>query len=320
MLTTTLEDPYGRVIDSLRILVTLKCNYKCIFCHSEGVLGHAEEVLNAEDYGFIAEVASSVGIKFYKISGGEPLLRDDIADIVRSIKPHARELSLVTNGSLLLERAKLLADSGLDRLNVSLHAFSKALYEYVTGSYVPVSRIVEGVKEALKYGIKVKINFLAMKSNLGEFFKVLEFAEENGLDVNLIELIPLGVPLDTYRREHVFLGSIVDFLERNSVAKYYRELHNRPVYVLASGIKVEVVIGYGNYLFCSRCSRLRLTPDGYLKPCLYVEDLKVCVLKSVKARDREGLMNALHEVVKLRMPYFKLEVGGGVGQDDRRNQ
>lgn len=299
-----LKDPYGRSIDSLRVLVTSRCNYKCIYCHSEGVFYKPIEVFNSDDYGFIAKTARRLGIRFYKISGGEPLIRHDIVDIVKSIRPYADEISLVTNGSLLLENVVGLAEAGLDRVNVSLHSLSEQVYSHITGGSRLLWRVINGIREALDHGIRVKLNFLVLKSNIGEFLKILEFAELNGLDINVIELIPLGVPREIYESEHVSLGNLIEYLEKNHVSKYHRELQSRPIYVLGSGIRVEVVIGYGNYLFCDKCSRIRLTPDGYLKPCLYVEYPRLDVVDVVKSRDEEGLLNALRELVSLRKPYF----------------
>jgi cyclic pyranopterin phosphate synthase len=304
MLNSVLIDPYGRVIDSLRVLVTSKCNYKCIFCHSEGVFYTPVDVFDASDYEFIARIASKLGIKYYKLTGGEPLIREDISDIVKSIKPHAVEVSLVTNGSLLLEKAKSLAEAGLDRLNVSLHSLNEETYKYITGGSRLLSRVKLGIDEALKYGLKIKLNYLVMRSNLDEFKKIIEFAESKGLNVNVIELIPLGVPSSVYKDEHVQITPITKYLEERSTHKYYRELQHRPVYVLNSGIKIEVVMGYGNYLFCSKCSRIRLTPDGYLKPCLYVEEPRVSIIDAVKNRSEEKLIKAFREVTMLRKPYF----------------
>lgn len=302
-----LRDLYGRFIDNLRILVTLRCNYHCIFCHSEGVFGITGEKLSADDYGFIAEIARKLGIRSYKITGGEPLIREDLVDIVKYIKPHADEVSLVTNGSLLLEKVGKLAEAGLDRLNVSLHALNDNVYARITGGSRLLSKVIMAIDEALRYGIRVKLNFLAMRSNIDEFLKILEFAESRGLNVNVIELIPLGVPRDVYAIEHISVSPIVNYLEKKSTSKYYRELHNRPVYVLNSGIRVEVVIGYGNYLFCSKCSRLRLTPDGYLKPCLYIESPRISIVEAVKLRDETRLVSAFKEITILRKPFFVID-------------
>ena len=301
---SALVDPYGRVIDSLRVLITSRCNYKCIYCHREGIFTSADEVFSSEDYGFVAKVARKLGVKYYKISGGEPLVREDVHHIVKYIKEHAEEVSLVTNGSLLAVKARELAEAGLDRVNVSLHSLKPEVYRYITGGSTLLKQVLDGIDRALDYGIRVKINYLVLKSNIEEFKDILKFAESKGVDINVIELIPLGVPREVYTEEHTPVSSIIKHLESVAIKKYYRELHNRPVYVLSSGIKVEVVIGYGNFLFCSKCSRLRLTPDGYLKPCLYVESPRVNIVRLVKERDEEGLVRAFKEITSLRKPYF----------------
>jgi cyclic pyranopterin phosphate synthase len=301
---SALIDPYGRVINSLRVLITSRCNYKCIYCHREGVFTSTDEVFSSEDYGFIAKVARKLGVKYYKISGGEPLVREDVHYVVKYIKEHAEEVSLVTNGSLLAAKAKELAEAGLDRVNVSLHSLRPEVYKYVTGGSMLLRQVLNGIDCALNYGIRVKINYLVLKSNIEEFKAILEFAELKGVDINVIELIPLGVPKEVYTKEHASISSIIKYLEGVAIRKYYRELHNRPVYVLGSGIKVEVVVGYGNSLFCSKCSRLRLTPDGYLKPCLYIESPRVSIVRPVKERDEESLVRAFKEITSLRKPYF----------------
>ena len=299
-------DRYGRRVDSLRISVTYKCNYKCIFCHSEGLLTPISkvDVFTAEDYGFIARVLSRYGVKYYKLTGGEPLLRSDIGDIVAAIKPYAEEVSLVTNGSLLLEKAKILAEAGTDRINVSLHALRRETYEYITGGSGLLDRVIKGIDEALNYGLRVKLNYLLMKSNLEDLPRILEFAEARGLNVSIIELVPLGVPPEVYAREHYPASPIVEYLEKISASKYIREFQNRPVYVLKSGIKVEVVIGYGNRYLCSACTRMRLTPDGCFKTCLYVEKPSVCITEAVKKRNEEELVRLFRDAVLMRKPFF----------------
>ncbi|MEM4718134.1 MAG: GTP 3',8-cyclase MoaA [Desulfurococcaceae archaeon] len=301
-----LVDPFNRVIDSFRILVTSRCNYNCIFCHREGVFKMSHETFSPSDYGFIAKTVSNLGILNYKLTGGEPLIRPDIADIIKEIRPYAKEISIVTNGYLLFEKIKQLVDAGLDRINVSLHSINPETYRYITSNGHLVN-VLKGIEESLSYNISLKINFLAMRSNIEEFPRVLEFAEKRKINVNVIELIPLGVPRDVYLKEHVSLIPIINYLEGRSIEKYYRDLQNRPVYVLDSGIKVEVVIGYENYLFCNKCSRLRLTPDGYLKPCLYVENPQVNIVESVKNQDTSAVVKAFKEITSLRQPYFKLK-------------
>lgn len=300
-----IKDGYGRPVDRLRVSVTNRCNYRCIFCHFEGVQRvSSREVFDADDYGFIAKVLKKLGVKYYKLTGGEPLLRDDIHEIIASVKHYADEVSLVTNGSLLQEKAKLLAEAKLDRVNVSLHAMKEDIYSYVTGGSTLLEKVVRGVDEALNHGLKVKLNFVLMKSNVGELPKVLEFAEKRGVDVNVIELVPLGTPPDVYAREFTPVTQVLKFIEEKSVGKYIRDFQNRPVYVLRSGVKVEVVIGYGNRYLCSACTRMRLTADGYFKTCLYLDEPRISIVNAVKNRDEDMLVKMFREAVMLRKPFF----------------
>lgn len=302
-----LRDGYGRYVDSLRISVTNRCNYRCIFCHFEGIqrVNSVAEALTAEDYGFIAYVLKKYGVKFYKLTGGEPLVRDDICEIVSNIKNHAEEVSLVTNGSLLLEKAGPLAESGLDRLNVSLHSLRSEVYEYITGGSKLLGRVLDGVNKALDHGIKVKINFLLMRSNIDDLPHVLDYAESKGLDVNVIELVPLGVPAEVYSREHIHTSTVLSLIERRSIKTEVRKFQNRPVYVLRSGIRVEVVIGYGNRFLCAACTRIRLTSDGNLRTCLYLEKPTFNIVEAVKRRDEETLTKLFREAVLARRPFFQ---------------
>jgi len=306
--TRELRDSYGRKVDSFRLIVTNRCNYHCIFCHREGledVLPYTSEKLKPGDYGFLAKVARNFGVKYYKLTGGEPLLRDDVHEIVREIKPYAEEVSIVTNGSLLRDKARLLADSGVDRVNISLHSLRDDVYRYITGGVGRVSDILDGLKTSLDYGIRVKLNVLVMRSNVDEVSDIIKLAESYGVDVNIIELIPLGTPPDTYKREHAALDPVLEFLEEIATSKITREFQNRPVYVLPSGIRVEVVAGYGNSLMCSACTRLRLTPEGCIKTCLYVSKPCVDIYEAITSRSEVGVIEGLKRAISLRKPYFK---------------
>lgn len=299
-----LKDRYGRPVDRLRIIVTSRCNYRCVFCHFEGVTRTSEDVLTPEDYGFIAYVLKDYGIRYHKLTGGEPLLRDDIHTIIASIKHYSDEVSLVTNGSMLTEKAKLLAEAGLDRLNVSLHTLRDDVYDYVTGTSNLLGKVLRGVDKALEYGLKVKLNVVLMRSNIDDLPKVLEYAEQKKLDISLIELIPIGVPREVYSKEYVPISEALKIIEERSISKHVRDFQNRPIYVLRSGIRVEAVIGYGNRYLCNACTRMRLTPDGYLKTCLYAEEHPIRIVEAVKNRDRDRLIKLFREAVLMRKPLF----------------
>lgn len=300
-----LVDAYGRPVDRLRVSVTYACNYRCIFCHFEGLGRHSrvEEALSAEDYGFLAKVLSRYSVKYYKLTGGEPLIRSDIHEVVANIKRYAEEVSLVTNGSLLLEKAKALAEAGLDRVNVSIHSLREGVYEYITGGSRLLEKVLMGVREALERGLRVKVNFLLMRSNADDLPMVIDFAESRGLDINIIEMIPIGVPRDIYLEEHIPVTAVIEYIEGRSVSKKYREFQNRVVYILSSGIKVEVVIGYENPFMCSTCTRMRFTPEGCFKTCLYVDNPLICVTEAIKSRDERALEELFRKAVEVRKPF-----------------
>ncbi len=298
-----LRDRYGRAVDRFRVSVTQRCNHACIFCHREGIFRFEEEALDPEDYGFLAKVSKTLGITKYKLTGGEPLVREDIADIVRELRYYSNEVSLSTNGSLLKNKARSLAEAGLDRLNLSLHSFKDEVFTYITRA--PLKPVMEGLIEALDVGLKVKINFVVMRSNVNEISRLLDFASRVSVSANLIELIPLGTPQNVYMKEHVSLSEVEDLLEKRATRKYYRDFQNRPTYVLDSGVEVTLIRGYGNPYLCSGCTRLRLTPSGKIKVCIYREDVFVDVKEALKNRDALAVEEALKKATLLREPYFK---------------
>ncbi|MEM2020980.1 MAG: GTP 3',8-cyclase MoaA [Zestosphaera sp.] len=302
MNVSRLVDKYGRIVDRFRISVTQRCNHACIFCHREGVLRPEEESLNPEDYGFLARVAGKLGVRKHKLTGGEPLVRRDIVDIVRELKSASDEVSLSTNGSLLKPKASALLDAGLDRANVSLHSFREDVFRYVTKA--PLKPVLEGLEEALHVGLKVKINFIVMRANLSEVVKVLDYALSKGTPVNLIELIPVGVPTSVYSREHVDLKDVEGLVERRAIAKYVKDFQNRPTYVLSNDVEVTLIRGYSNPYLCAGCTRLRLTPSGKFKVCIYRENSYIDASEAIKSRDETLLGEVLRKVVSLREPYF----------------
>jgi cyclic pyranopterin phosphate synthase len=298
-----LKDRYGRAVDRFRVSVTQRCNHACIFCHREGIFRFEEEALDPGDYGFLAKVSKALGISRYKLTGGEPLVRNDIAEIVRELKFYADEVSLSTNGSLLKDKARSLADAGLDRLNISLHSFRDDVFAYIARA--PLKPVMEGLTEALDAGLNVKINFVVMRSNVNEIPRLLDFATSLGVSVNLIELIPLGTPQHVYEKEYVSLNGVEGLVERRAVRKYYKDFQNRPTYVLDNGTEITLIRGYGNPYLCSGCTRLRLTPSGKIKICIFREDAFVDVKDAIKNRDSAALEEALKKATLLREPYFR---------------
>ncbi|MCD6196550.1 MAG: GTP 3',8-cyclase MoaA [Staphylothermus sp.] len=296
-------DRYGRPVDQMRISVTLRCNHSCIFCHREGINGMEHRELTADDWGFVAKVSVKNDIKYYKLTGGEPLIRNDIVEIVHNIRKAGGTVSITTNGSLLSIYARRLAEEKIDHINVSLHSLKNDIFRKITRGNL--ERVLEGIDTALNYGIKLKLDYVVLTYNSNEFIDIINFAESKGIDLNIIELIPLGLSKNEYYKLHLPLDKIIEYLEKESVAKKVREFQTRPVYIMSSGIKITVIKGWCNPELCMRCTRIRMTPDGKIKTCLFRNDQLVDAWREIKNRDEKGFEKALKKAVELREPFFK---------------
>jgi len=305
-LTKSLVDPHGRPINSLRISLTQRCNFNCFFCHQEGEHSPGEE-LTADEIEAAVTVAAELGITKIKLTGGEPLLRDDVIDIVRRIAPHVEEVSMTTNASLLDEKACSLKESGLSRVNVSLHTLNPGGFKEITGCS-DEALVRRGVEAALRCGLHpVKLNMVVMKGlNDGEIPEMIGFSREMGTVLQLIEFQELENGAEHYVKYHVDLRPVEAELESKAVRVVERELHRRRVYYLADGAQVEVVRPMHNSRFCAYCTRLRLTSDGRLKPCLMRDDDLVPFVELLRAGEpRERLVEAFREAVACREPFWR---------------
>lgn len=305
-IVSPVTDRFGRPITHLRVSVTSRCNHSCVFCHREGVLApNAQKEMSPEDIEFLILTSTAIGVNNVKFTGGEPLIREDIVRIVSLAKKHVREVTLVSNGSLLSKYASGLAEAGLDRLNVSLHSVREETFKRITGGRL--REVLSGIDAAIQAGLKVKLDFLLLKHNIEEFPEVVDYAERKGLDMNVIELIPLGMPPKVYASLRAPLDHVVKYLDKRASKKEVIRFQNRPVYELPTGIKVYVIRGYGNPELCAGCTRLRVTPDGKLKTCIYRNDNLVDAWDEIRLRNKEGLLRRFIEAVRLREPFFKYQ-------------
>ncbi len=299
-----LIDRYGRPLTHMRISVTMRCNHSCIFCHREGIRLDRESLneLKPQELGLVAKAASELGIKNYKITGGEPLVRDDIIEIVKEIRPYAQVLSLTTNGSLLERYAEGLKEAGIDYINVSLHSLRPNVFKVITKG--DLNSVIRGIIKALDVGIRLRLDFLLLSYNEKEVKDIINFASMYDLDLNIIELIPLGLSINEWKLLHRRLNGVINYLEEVSIKKYIKEFQNRPTYVLDSGIKVTIVRGYANPDLCMKCTRIRLTPDGRLKTCIY-RDVYIDLRPAIKRGDIEEIKRLIVKANSLREPYFR---------------
>jgi len=301
-----LIDPYGRSVNSLRISVTQRCNFDCFFCHQEGESNPGSE-MSLGEIEAIVSVAAELGINKVKLTGGEPLLRDDIAEIVRRIDPYVDEVSMTTNGYSLAEKACDLRNAGLKRVNISLHSTHPDVFCKIIGREA-LTEVRRGIAAALECGLRpVKLNMVVMKGvNDGEIQDMIDFSREVGAILQLIEYQPLERGADDWEKYHFDLRPLEEELEAKAVRIVEREMHRRRQYHLGGGAIVEVVRPMHNSQFCRFCTRLRVTSDGRLKPCLMRDDNHVEAVSLLRrGATREEIVEAFTEAVARREPYWR---------------
>lgn len=276
-MTHELVDQYGRKISHLRLSVTDRCNFKCSYCLPDGVICPIPKAsqLTISEISKLCSVLTKMGITQIRLTGGEPLVRHDLIEIVSSIKKITSipDLSLTTNGSLLAPVAKHLKKSGLNRLNISLDSLTSAGFRNMAKQDA-FTDVMDGILTALSVGFPVKLNTVIMKHiNDHEIEDFIGFGLENGLDeVRFIEFMPLcgskwqpeSVYPFTQTIEHIRDKYQAIPIKNNngSVSESYL-IHNK---------NKSVKVGFIRTLskpFCGECSRIRISSDGVLRPCLF---------------------------------------------------
>lgn len=270
-------DSFGRKIDYLRISVTDRCNERCLYCMPEGYKGweRREEHLSAEEIIRIVRVAAGLGFRKFRLTGGEPLVRGDLVEIVRGMKaiPGVETIGLSTNGTKLAALAKPLRAAGVRAVNVSLDALNPGLYRNVTGGNV--ADVLAGIRAAVAAGFeRVKLNCVLMRGkNEGEIWPLVLFAAQHGLPLRFIELMPLSRTDVLNENNFLPVGEVMRLLrERDELVPQpdRREGHGPARYYLLkqTGALVGFIGALTNLDFCENCNKVRLTSDGKLRPCL----------------------------------------------------
>lgn len=256
-----LVDNFGREITHLRISLTQRCNLNCFYCHSEGEENPGDE-MSCERITEIVRCFAGFGVSNVKITGGEPMIRDDIIEIITNIAniPGINDVSITTNGYRLAELALPLKKAGLDRINIGCDSFT---------SNITPKRLIDiekGLIAAANAGFAlIKLNMVVMKGvNIEEIDKMLEFVREHGLVLQLIELIPTGNGV--FDKFFYPLSKIEEKIQKLASHQEIRKLQGRRLYNI-EGAQVEIVSPSHND-FCAKCGKLRVSSDGKIKPCL----------------------------------------------------
>ncbi|MDO8725913.1 MAG: GTP 3',8-cyclase MoaA [Candidatus Methanoperedens sp.] len=295
-----LMDPYGRVISSLRVSITQRCNLNCIYCHEEGEESNPKREVSLDTIVKTVTMATEFGVKKVKFSGGEPLMRNDFEDIIRAL-PDLKDISATTNGVLLSKRAASLAQSGLDRVNISLPSLNKENYGKITGSPHSLSKVLDGIDAAIDAGLApIKLNMVLLKGiNEFEIDDAINFADRYNGNV-ILQLIEL-MNFKNVSQYMVDIDSLEKTLESRATFIKERQMHRRKKYFI-DGVEVELVRPIDNSSFCANCNRLRLTSTGKLKPCLMRND-NLIEIKDEATPDE--IREMIKDAAKIREPYYK---------------
>ena len=297
-----LVDAFGREVTDIRISVTKRCNFGCIYCHDEGLgpvlaprMPHEDE-MSVDEIERLVRVAREFDIRSVKFTGGEPLVRLDMEEIIDRTVRQIPDVSMTTNGSMLAKRAEGLRAAGLKRVNVSIDSLDpKAFREIRKGD---LHTVLMGIQEALRVGLKpVKLNMVVFKHTLPYIPEMIEYISNgDGLKLQLIQFMP---ELVDHQEWMVDIDGVKKMLEARADKVLVREMHHRHIYIF-NGAEVEVVDPVYNAEFCMNCHRIRVTHKGELKGCLNRND----DLIETRGLTAEGLREAFRRVVANRVPYY----------------
>ena len=308
-----LTDNYGRNVSSLRVQVNTTCNFGCFFCHMEGTGIQANE-MSTDQILRIIETAHKLGINKVKFTGGEPTLRRDIVEIVRRTRSIITgDISMTTNGTRLKQLAFDLRNAGLDRINVSMHSIDREGFRFITGVDA-IEKVLEGIESARNAGFEnIKVNFVALNGvNIDQIPRMIELSAKEKF---LLQIIEYEVPREQEASEdYVKFHYPLDDLEAELSSRSYRidhnTIHERPVFRIRNGsgeASVEIVKPMRNYEFCNKCTRMRVTSLGELKPCLMTSGDLTPVFRSEKETTDEEIENAFMTATLKRKPYWTRE-------------
>lgn len=310
----------------LRVVVTPFCNFKCIYCRpgGEGYFENTNDTLSRKDLTDLVSFCGEAGFRDVKITGGEPLLREDIVEIISDIKKSNRfqNIEMVTNGSFLKSKAKALKEAGLDSLTVSLDAADKDIFFKICKSR-SFDKVLNGIKEAVNLGIKTRINTVMSQSNKDQLEGLVKIAENTGADLKIIDIMNVNSceesSEENWGKEYLNLDYVYQKLKddiKNETISYPPGGLGTPMptFILNSGTKImlrDATVGT-NYdpATCNNCQNYpcqdalisaRLTHDGFLKKCLIRNDNLVDIITPLKNGDIKELKKRIKSIFDVFM-------------------
>ncbi|HEY8382680.1 MAG TPA: GTP 3',8-cyclase MoaA [Microvirga sp.] len=303
--TPPLVDPFGRAISYLRVSVTDRCDFRCVYCMSEDMAFLPKrDLLTLEELDRVCSVFVARGVRKLRITGGEPLVRRDIMTLFRSLSRHLEsgaleELTVTTNGSQLARHAAELAACGVRRVNVSLDTLDEAKFKSIT-RWGELPKVLAGIDAAQAAGLKVKINAVALKGvNEDEIESLMEWAHGRGMGLTLIEVMPLG-EIETHRVDQFLPLSQVRarLMDRYTLEETPERTGGPARYARVK--ETGGLLGFITPLthnFCESCNRVRLTCTGKLYMCLGQEDAADLRSPLRASESNERLEQAIEEAI-----------------------
>jgi GTP 3',8-cyclase len=298
-------DPFGRHVTYLRVSVTDRCDFRCVYCMSEHMTFlPKKDLLTLEELDRLCSVFIARGVKKIRITGGEPLVRKNIIWLFHALSRHLRsgalgELTLTTNGSQLPKFAEELKDLGVRRINISLDTLKADRFRTVT-RWGDFSQVMAGIEAAERAGLKIKLNTVALKGvNEDEYDDLIRFAHGRGIDLTLIETMPMGeidgdrtdqyLPLSIVRARLMDRWTLRDIPYRSGGPARY-------VHVKETGGRVGFITPM-THNFCESCNRVRLTCTGTLYMCLGQDDAADLRTPIRASPDNTALIMAIDEAI-----------------------
>ena len=300
-------DTFGRTVEYLRLSVTDRCDFRCVYCMSEDpCFLDREQVLSLEELAWIGQAFTELGVKKIRLTGGEPLVRTDCDQLVKLLGqlPGLKELSMTTNGSRLSKFAEKMHDAGLSRLNISLDTLNPELFTQLTRNG-NLQRVIQGIDAAKTAGFnRIKINAVILRGqNDHEVLDLIEFCRERELDIAFIEEMPLGIIDERKKSRHCSSDEVKAIISQRYPLSVSDKRTGGPArYYTMPGSKIHVgFISPHSNNFCHECNRVRVTVEGRLLLCLGNEnsvDLKAIVREY--PGDIERLKQTILDAIKLK--------------------
>jgi cyclic pyranopterin phosphate synthase len=303
--STSMIDPFGRAVTYLRVSVTDRCDFRCTYCMAEDMTFlPKKDLLSLEELDRLCTVFVEKGVRKLRLTGGEPLVRKNIMHLIRQLSRHLasgalEELTLTTNGSQLHRFADELADCGVQRINVSLDTLDADKFREIT-RWGDLGRVMQGIEAAERAGLKIKINAVALKGfNDAEIPSMLEWAHGRGMDMTVIETMPMGeidadrtdqyLPLSQLRADLERRFTLTDIpFKTGGPARY--------VEVAETGGRLGFITPM-THNFCESCNRVRLTCTGTLYMCLGQDDAADLRYALRASEGNELLSQAIDEAI-----------------------